>query len=327
MLISLSVLAVPLFGTRPAASETTKDSQKAKTTPKVNPKAFQLCELAVKIAAKGDYDTAIVYLKRALVIEPKFADALFNIGSIHRVKGQFEDSYASFQQLLVINPFDHEARLEKILTLIGMKSYDRAAEELKKVPANQPRYGAVKSSLDKLKTQLAKQTKQNNKPNTSITATESRKQIEELSPNSSSKQPIYNSQGFYKGSINNKSIQQLPQTFSSPTGIVTDDSDNIYVANFLTNSIEQISADLRKKSIFASGDLLVGPSGLIYDKSTKEFLVSNYKSGTIVSIDRSGKMKVLIEDLEKPYSMFMDESGKLYVSEQGKKAVSVIDIH
>ena len=68
-----------------------QDSKKAKSKTKINSQAFHLCELAVKLASDGDYETAIIYLKRALEIESKFETALFNLGSIYRVQKKYED--------------------------------------------------------------------------------------------------------------------------------------------------------------------------------------------------------------------------------------------
>jgi DNA-binding beta-propeller fold protein YncE len=74
--------------------------------------------------------------------------------------------------------------------------------------------------------------------------------------------------------------------------------------------------------------LISGPSGLIYDTQRQRLLVSNYISGTIVSIDLNGKSRLLVSDLQKPYSLFLEEqSNQLYVSEQGKNVVSIIDLN
>ncbi len=273
------------------------------TKKKINSQAFKLCQTAVKVASEGDYDMAVIYLKRALEIEPKFPDALFNIGSIYRVQKKYQDSYVAFQQLLIINPNDNEARLEKVLTLIAMKSFKDASTELAKVPNSEKRYAGVKSQLDKAiakgETEAAKETK----PAAPI---------------------VYESKGLYSAQMSGK--EKLVFSFSTPTGITSDDENNVYVANFSGNTIEKISPDGKRRQLFAAGDLLSGPSGLTFDDRKQELLVSNYKSGTIIKISKNGQMTLLLDQLEKPYSLFLQKDGRLYISEQGKKAVSVVNI-
>jgi tetratricopeptide (TPR) repeat protein len=297
--VSLSIDAVSTALPKP-----NKVNQKAPK--KINSAAFKLCQTAVRIASEGDYNTAVIYLKRALELEPKFTEALFNLGSIYRVQKKYQDSYVAFQQLLFINPKDHEARLEKILTLIAMRSLNDASAELTKVPQTEKRYSQIKAQLNKA---LAKQA--------SVQVKEDPQTL------------MANRGGLYKASYKDdiQTREKYLFNFSTPTGITADDKDNIYVANFSADTIEKISPDGAKRQMFASGSLLSGPSDLIFDNLSHELLVSNYKSGTIIKIDRQGQMQVLVDQLQKPYSLFLQHDGKLYVSEQGKKAVSIINIH
>jgi tetratricopeptide (TPR) repeat protein len=277
-----------------------RQSIASKTKKDINIKAFKLCEEAVKAANNKDYEAALAYLKQALVIEPKFPDALFNIGSIYRVMGRYEDSYSVFHQLLQANPNDNEARLEKVLTLISMNSYDAAKTEFDKIEEAKDtnaktRYALVAKRLSKLK----------NKTTEEITNSENNRANTKRS-------------GFSK---------QISNKITSPTGIAKDVQQNLYVANFSENTIEQYSSDGKHQKTFAQGDMLVGPSDLAFDNSTKNLLVSNYKSGTVIAIDETGKMKVILDNLEKPYGLLLDETGMLYVSEQGKKSVTVLQVH
>ncbi|HEY9886585.1 MAG TPA: tetratricopeptide repeat protein, partial [Vampirovibrionales bacterium] len=77
----------------------------------ISPKASKLCKLGIEIAEKGDYKTALIYLERALDLEPKFTQALYNYASIQKYLGNNEESYVFFQRLLKVNPGDFEARL------------------------------------------------------------------------------------------------------------------------------------------------------------------------------------------------------------------------
>jgi tetratricopeptide (TPR) repeat protein len=332
-----SLIALPISATA------TKTDTVAKK--KINPQAFKLCDLAVKVASQGQYDAAVVYLQRALTIEPKFPEALFNLGSIYRVQRKYQDSYFAFQKLLAINPKDNEARLEKVLTLIALKSYKEANVELAKVPSTEKRYETVKAQLEKAtqKSPYKEEPAIEPKPSpTIITTTKPTPKIAQNDISTPKPKPVlaslntpsnfYHSESSpYKDSPSKTNPQKTNKkeslSFTTPTGITADSDNNVYIANFSSDTIDKISSDGSQRSLFASGNLLSGPSGLIFDKESRELLVSNYKTGTIIKIDQAGKMKTLVENLEKPYSLFLKEDGRLYVSEQGKKAVSIINIH
>ena len=271
-------------------------SAEVKRQKKVNAQAFHLCELAVQVASEKNYETAIIYLKRALEIEPKFATALFNLGSIYRAKHKYNDAYFAYQQLLQINPADHEARLEKVLTLISLKDFLNAEKELEKSPKTEKRYNFVSEQLQK-----AQKTKEPDEP----------KKDQQIPP------ILKASKGLYSANSLN---------FNTPTGIASDNNENIYIANFSTNVIEKVSK-AGERQIIIQGDLISGPSDIIYDAQKKSLLIANYKSGNITSLDlESKKAKILINNLQKPYALFLKSDRKLYISEQGRQAVSIIDI-
>jgi len=289
---------------------------RAQSSPKhkINTRAVELCQLAIQVASQEDYEAAVVYLKRALELEPKFPEALFNLASIYRSQKKYQDSYSIFQQLLMINPDDHEARLEKVLTLIGMKSYKAASDELQKVPSTEKRYASVKAKLDQAYQSPAQASSKAFTQDTS-TSTNLRNALYEKRQNASPK-------------LQKSSLEQTKTlAFSSPTGITTDEEGNIYVANFTTDTIEKLSADGSKRETFASGEQIAGPSGIVYDQKNERLLVCNYKAGSVVSVSKTGQIRLLIDKLEKPYALHLQQDGLLYVSEQGKKAVSIISLH
>jgi tetratricopeptide (TPR) repeat protein len=281
-------------------------SEAAKAKHKINKKAFQLCEQAIKAANSGDLEVAISYLKRALQLEPGFPEALFNLGSIYRVRHQYDHSYAAFQELLIKNPQDHEARLEKTLSLIGLGNLKQAQIELDKVPKSSKRYQEVATKLAELKAAEPEPTKP-------IKAKISKSKPEEDKPSPTPKASLYES--------TKKTIE-----INTPTGITEDPQHNIYVANFSGNTIEKLSPNGQNRQILATGNLLAGPSDLVFDGNEQRLLVCNYKTGTVITVDLNGKMRILLEKLEKPYALFLQNNHKLYISEQGKKAVSIVDL-
>ncbi|HEY9886466.1 MAG TPA: hypothetical protein V6C96_04320, partial [Vampirovibrionales bacterium] len=114
--------------------------------------------------------------------------------------------------------------------------------------------------------------------------------------------------------------------FKSPTGIATNSNGEIYVADFTSNKIEKINPQTNQRVIMAAGGLIQGPSALTYDKINDVLLVTNYKSGTLTGIDRKGMIEILLESLDKPYALHLSADRKLYISEQGKQSVTIIEL-
>jgi len=69
------------------------------------PDAKTLTQLASTYYYAGDADKAIATLNRALQVDPKYADALFNLGMIQwRAKGDPQAAIAAWETLLKTNP-------------------------------------------------------------------------------------------------------------------------------------------------------------------------------------------------------------------------------
>ncbi|MDX1917800.1 MAG: tetratricopeptide repeat protein [Candidatus Caenarcaniphilales bacterium] len=140
--------------------------------------------------------------------------------------------------------------------------------------------------------------------------------------------PSMPQKGFY-GYVTPNPKPSLPSVivhnFNAPAGIASD-NQSIYIANFLENKIEKITPDGKRREIFADGGLLAGPSGMVYNPQDGRLYVTNYRNGTIVAIEQTGETKLIARDLLKPYALILHNNGKLYVSEQGKKAISVVEI-
>ena len=93
------------------------------------------------------------------------------------------------------------------------------------------------------------------------------------------------------------------------------------MAEFRTNSIVFINSNGDKK-ILAKGGVLNGPVGLAFDKKDNLY-VANYGADQIILISATDKTpKVLPFNVKKPYFLMIDESGILYVAEQGSNSVS-----
>lgn len=113
--------------------------------------------------------------------------------------------------------------------------------------------------------------------------------------------------------------------FEGPTGITKDSLGNMYVADFSSNTIYKVKAGTTVKTVFVQGVPLNGPIGLACDKKNNIY-VANYGSGVISKITPDCKISTFLSAIKKPYYLYTDAYGFLYISEQGSGNVIKIKI-
>ncbi|MBY0357687.1 MAG: tetratricopeptide repeat protein [Candidatus Obscuribacterales bacterium] len=114
-------------------------------------------------------------------------------------------------------------------------------------------------------------------------------------------------------------LQTIASGFSAPSGLAFDRNGNLYIANYMTNSIERVGADGVRK-IFSSGVNLRGPIGLVADENNNLY-VANYNSGTVIKINPAGISAIVARGFRKPYYLTLGREGSLYVSQQEDNSV------
>jgi hypothetical protein len=117
----------------------------------------------------------------------------------------------------------------------------------------------------------------------------------------------------------NAAVRVIATGFSAPAGLSFGPGGSLYIANFLNNTIDRITAD-GSRSQFASGANIKGPIGLIVDNPGNVY-VANYVSGTVVRISPAGIASVIASGFRKPYYLALDKEGNLFVSQQEDNSV------
>lgn len=117
----------------------------------------------------------------------------------------------------------------------------------------------------------------------------------------------------------NSTLRVIATGFSAPSGLAFDRSGSLYVANYMTNSIDRIGPD-GTKNTFCTGVNLRGPIGLVVDDSNNIY-VANYNSGTVVKVSPAGISSVIASGFRKPYYLTLDKDGNLYVSQQEDNSI------
>ena len=236
----------------------------------------------------GMYSQAADCFKKATEYDPNFIDAYFNLGSLLEYLKQDDDALNAFKQIILRKPDDYEAVYKAAELSKRTGNVEKAIMYLSLIPE------------DSLIGQRAKELAQ------SMNVDLATEKANKTSPQSyEDANPMNNNNGVYSD-------------ISSPTGVVTDNEGNIYVAAFSDNTIYKIGPD-NKKQVYIKNVNISGPIGLVRD-SAGNLYIANYNKDNILKVDKSGKVTELISNIPKPYCMHIS-GNLLFISVQGNNTV------
>ena len=109
---------------------------------KINPNYAEAhCVLGLVYAYKGGmFDEAIAEYKKAIEINPNYAEAHYNLGAVYRRKGMFDEAIAEYKKAIEINPNLAEAHDSLGLAYFRKGMYNEAIAEYKKAIEIDPEF-------------------------------------------------------------------------------------------------------------------------------------------------------------------------------------------
>ena len=240
----------------------------------------------------GQYEHAAQCFREAIDISPDFIDAYYNLGSIYDFLEQYDAALTVFEQIYVRQPEDYEAMYKAANVAFKLGQYEKALRYIAEIPRSSSQYDSART--------LARKIKQTNSSGKDI------------------KVPLQ--------TVDSVGMQSshLFDNILGPTGMVTDDFGNLYVASFSDNSITKIFPDGRR--VLLSRDKKInGPIGLAIDVLGNIY-VANYNNNNVLKISKNGTVKILIGNIDKPYGLYL--KGKmLFISSQGTNSVLRYKLH
>lgn len=290
--------------------------------------------LAVIYQSQKRYKEAIPRFEEVVRIKPNDPDAHFQLGAILQDAGRPVEARQHFSTIAPNS--NHFSEAQRRLTLLGNAApgaqYPAPQSE---VPAyNAPPSNGGLPSLAPAQLQPPYNTGNANPPQgaysappNSIAGTPSTQPTETISTGSVDDRDISLPQSSPVPATPsnpipvqaNTSLRIIATGFNAPAGLAFDKSNNLYVANYLSNSIDRIAPD-GTKTQFSSGSTLRGPIGLITDESGNLY-VANYSGGTVAKINPAGVSTVIATGFKKPYYLTLDREGNLYVSQQEDNSI------
>ena len=241
----------------------------------------------INFTKNGEFDKAIESFKKAVNADPSLTNAYYNLGSVYKHTGKTEKALNAFKLLLRNDPKDDETAYLVADLYFQQKDYDKSLLYLNSIMEDSKFYTKSKELTDK---------------------------IEEIkNPN------IKNVSNLTLAPLTNVSKYTFTN-FKGPAGIAENSQGLLYVADFLSDSIQVLTPDGQIKTTITN-DLIKGPVGVAIDSKDNVF-VANYLAGNIIKISNDNQnVKVFANDITKPYYLYFNRAGVLFVSEQEKNTV------
>ena len=236
----------------------------------------------------GQFEEAASCFKKATELDPNYIDAYYNLGSILEYLKQDEAALAVFKQIILRKPDDYESVYKAAELSKKLGEYDKAKMYLTLIPQDSLIGSRAKELANSMDTDIPTAKAEQTQPKTYIDAA-----------------PQNDSNGMYSD-------------ISSPTGVVTDNRGNLYVAGFSDNTIYKIGPD-NKKIVYIKSEKIDGPIGLSIDLQGNIY-IANYNKDNVLKVDRNGAITELISNIQKPYCMSIT-GDLLFVSSQGSNSV------
>jgi Tfp pilus assembly protein PilF len=347
LILPTLILSLIFFSTQ--ASLAANADTSASGSAGVNPHAISLYNLGLSAYKQGSPESAIIFFKRAVDLDPDLADAQYNLGVLYQSERRLKEAVPRFQEALRVKPDDADSHYQLGLALIDLNELSQARQSLMAIAPNNGHFADAQKKLAFIDSQTAAsqnppqgqasaaapsgQSLAQTQPLNPTVATSAQNAIQTQAPNpqaavtetkpavaadltSATNAPV--------ALTNNTTIQTVANGFAAPSGLAFDRLGNLYIANFLSNTIDRISPE-GNKSQFSSGINLKGPIGLIADDENNIY-VANYLAGTVTKINAAGIAQIIASGLKKPYYLAMDKQGNLFISQQEDNSVIRINL-
>lgn len=236
----------------------------------------------------GQFEESASCFKKAIELDPNYIDAYYNLGSILEYLKQDEAALNVFKQIILRKPDDYESVYKAAALSKKLGEYEKAKMYLTLIPTDTLIGQRAKQLANSMETDIATIKAEQTQPQSYAEAS-----------------PQNNTDGMYSD-------------ITSPTGLVADNSGNLYVAGFSDNTIYKIGPD-NKKIVYIKSEKIDGPIGLAID-TPGNIYIANYNKNNVLKVDKNGAISELLTNIKSPYCMYIT-GDLLFVSSQGSNSV------
>jgi len=292
--------------------------------------AVSLYNLGLTAYKQGSPESAIIFFKRAADIDPDLADAQYNLGVLYQSEKRLKEAIPRFQEVLRVKPTDADAHYQLGLAFADLGRPQDAREQLLAIAPNSPHFTEAQKKLSQIVDQpnalpngggpqayVPPPSQPPVQPPIQQQPPQNPPSYQAIQP--PTPPPTQPSAPDPVPTIPNTTVKVIANGFKAPSGLAVDKQKNIYIANFLSNTIERITAD-GARSQFSMGVNLKGPIGMVIDEAGNVY-VANYIGGYISRINPAGISSVIATGFKKPYYITFDGDGSLLVSQQEDNSI------
>jgi tetratricopeptide (TPR) repeat protein len=119
-----------------------------------DPQADSMYELGMTASKQGSQDSAILFLKRATVIEPNHTAAQYNLGLIYQTRNRYREAIQCFQEVLRMKPLNSDAHYQLGLAYRSLGQLDDARRHLSDVLPSNIHFTEAQTCIAKVNDQL-----------------------------------------------------------------------------------------------------------------------------------------------------------------------------
>lgn len=119
-----------------------------------DPQADSMYELGMTAYKQGSHDSALLFLKRATVIEANHTAAQYNLGLIYQTRNRYKDAVQCFLEVLRMKPLDSDAHYQLGLAYRSLGQLDDARKQLSDVLPNNTHFTEAQTFIAQINNQL-----------------------------------------------------------------------------------------------------------------------------------------------------------------------------
>ncbi|MBR1942421.1 tetratricopeptide repeat protein [bacterium] len=240
----------------------------------------------------GQYEKAAEYFRSAINVSPDYIDAYYNLGSLYEFLGQYQAALVVFEQVYIRQPEDYEAVYKAASIAFKLGEYEKALKYASSIPRGASQYDLARTLANKIKS-------------TNTGGQDIKVPLQSVDTVAGQSSHLF-------------------EGIQGPTGMVTDDLGNLYVACYADNSITKIFPN-GQRVLFVKDKRINGPIGLAIDVAGNLY-VANYGNNNVLKITKNGVINVMIANIDKPYGLYL-KGNMLFISSQGSNSVLRYKLH
>src|SRR5271156_2936374 len=113
----------------------------------VNPHAISLYNLGLSAYKQGSPESAIIFFKRAVDLDPDLADAQYNLGVLYQSEHRLKEAVPRFEEALRVKPDDVDSHYQLALALIDLNELSQARQHLLTIAPNSGHFSDAQKKL------------------------------------------------------------------------------------------------------------------------------------------------------------------------------------